>query len=125
LLFRSLLLSKRPLDADFDNGFHKWPFMTTHAWGEKANGLWKIEILFDSQNYETTGDFFEWILLLHGTNEAPYKEQTPLNDKTKLAVSKSIHQNDFKEKERFVDVLTQDNQKRVGNSLEFERESKN
>ena len=52
-------------------------------------------------------------------------DQTPLSDRTKLAVSKSIHENNFTEKGKFVDVLTQDNQKRVGNSLEFERESKN
>ena len=99
--------------------------MTTHAWGEKSNGVWKLEIFFDSPNSETTGDIFEWTLLLHGTQEPPYVDQTPLNDRTKLAVSKSIHENNFTEKEKFVDALTQDNQKRVGNSLDFERESKN
>ena len=122
---RSLLLSKRPLDEDSETGFHKWPFMTTHAWGEKSNGIWKLEIRFDSNDYQTTGELFEWTLLLHGTKEPLYVDQTPLSDRTKLAVSKSIHENNFTEKGKFVDVLTQDNQKRVGNSLEFERESKN
>lgn len=122
---RSLLLSKRPLDADSKNGFHKWPFMTTHAWGEKARGVWKLEIMFsqskNSKEPKTTGEFLEWILLLHGTKEAPYAGQTPLNERTKLAVSKSIHANDFKEKEKYVEVLKQDHQKRVGDEEDIKR----
>lgn len=118
---RSLLLSKRPLDSDSTNGFHKWPFMTTHAWGERARGQWKLEIFFNNKNKDTTGEFFEWILLLHGTKEAPYVNQSPLNERTKLAVSKSIHVNDFKEKEKFVEVLKQDHQKRVGDENDMKR----
>jgi subtilisin-like proprotein convertase family protein len=98
--------------------------MTTQSWSERANGVWKLEILFDNENNATTGEFVEWVLLVHGTKEAPYKNQMPLNDKSKLAVAKSIHQNDFKDKERLVGVLAQDNQKRIGNSVEFERETK-
>lgn len=83
---RSLLLSKRPLDSDAVNGFHKWPFMTTHAWAERSRGQWKLEIFFSSSSdsESTTGEFFEWILLLHGTKEAPYVTQTPLNERYKL-----------------------------------------
>ncbi len=98
--------------------------MTTQSWSERTNGIWKLEILFNNDNHDTTGEFVEWILLLHGTKEAPYTNQQPINDKTKLAVAKSIHESNFKDKEKYVDVLTQDNQKRVGNSLEFEREAK-
>jgi proprotein convertase subtilisin/kexin type 2 len=111
---RSLLLSKRPLDSDSQNGFHKWPFMTTHSWAEKSQGTWKLEIFFEDDNKKTTGEFFEWILLLHGTKEQPYLNQQPLTDKTKLAVAKNIHMNDFKEKDKYVEVLKQDHQKRVG-----------
>lgn len=114
-------MSKRPLDSDSQNGFHKWPFMTTHAWAEKARGLWKLEIFFENNEQETTGEFFEWVLLLHGTKEAPYTNQTPLNERTKLAVSKNIHINDFKEKEKFVEVLKQDHQKRVGDEEDLKR----
>jgi proprotein convertase subtilisin/kexin type 2 len=120
---RSLLLSRRPLDTDSERGFQKWPFMTTHAWSEHTRGTWKLEIMFDmSENEdrgatETTGEFFEWILLLHGTNEAPYTQQTPLNENTKLAVAKNIHANDFKDNERFVNVLKQDHQKRLGDDV--------
>ena len=99
--------------------------MTTQSWSEHANGTWKLEIYFDNQEGETTGEFVEWILLLHGTKEAPYKNIQPLNANSKLAVAKSIHENNFKDKVKFFDVLTKDNQKRVGNSVEFEREVRN
>lgn len=119
---RSLLLGKRPLDTDNEKGFHKWPFMTTHAWSEHARGTWKLELFFDNQDEadngeETTGEFLEWVLLLHGTKEAPYVDQTPLNERTKLAVAKKIHENDFIDNERFVDLLKQDHQKRLGDDL--------
>jgi proprotein convertase subtilisin/kexin type 2 len=118
---RSLLLSKRPLDTDSQNGFHKWPFMTTHAWAEKAKGTWKLEILFNSKNGDVTGEFIEWILLLHGTKEPLYAAQISLNERTKLAVSKNIHANDFKDKEKYVNVLKQDHQKRVGDEEDMKR----
>lgn len=88
--------------------------MTTHSWAEKSQGTWKLEIFFEDDNKKTTGEFFEWILLLHGTKEQPYLNQQPLTDKTKLAVAKNIHMNDFKEKDKYVEVLKQDHQKRVG-----------
>lgn len=118
---KSLLLSKRPLDSDSQNGFHKWPFMTTHAWAEKSRGTWKLEILFKNDNQETTGEFFEWILLLHGTKEAPYATQSPLNERTKLSVVKNIHANEFRDKEKYVEVLKQDHQKRVGDENDMKR----
>ena len=111
------MLSKRPLDSESEKGFRKWPFMTTHAWSENSRGTWKLEIMFDNDNQETTGEFFEWVLLLHGTKEAPYSNQTPLNERTKLAVAKSIHENDFKDKEKFVQVLKLDHQKRLGDEI--------
>jgi subtilisin-like proprotein convertase family protein len=100
--------------------------MTTHAWSEKARGVWKLEILFNANNNNnnvetTTGEFFEWILLLHGTKEAPYAGQAPLNERTKLAVSKNIHANDFKDKDKYVEVLKQDHQKRVGDENDMKR----
>lgn len=116
---RSLLLSRRPLDTDSQKGFQKWPFMTTHAWSENSRGIWKLEIFFDKgdEDENTSGDFFEWILLLHGTKEAPYTNQTPLDKRTKLSVAKNIHANDFKDMEQFVNVLKQDHQKRLGNDI--------
>ena len=117
---KSLLLSQRPLDTDSDKGFQKWPFMTTHAWSEHSQGIWKLEVFFENSEDDdqvTTGELFEWILLLHGTKEAPYTNQTPLDKRTKLSVAKNIHANDFKDKEQFVNVLKQDHQKRLGNDI--------
>ena len=82
---------------------------------------WKLEIFFSSQDHETTGEFLEWILLLHGTKEQPYTAQTELNERTKLNVVKKIHSDDFKEKEKYIEVLKQDHQKRVGDEEDMKR----
>ena len=59
--------------------------------------------------------------MLHGTKEAPFANQSPLNEKAKLSVAKNIHLNDFKDKEKFVEVLKQDHQKRVGDENDMKR----
>lgn len=41
---RSMILSKRANDDDHRDGFTKWPFMTTHTWGEYPHGTWKLEV---------------------------------------------------------------------------------
>ncbi len=92
--------------------------MTTHAWSESSRGTWKLEILFDNTDQEeTTGEFIEWVLLLHGTKEAPYTNIVALNENTKLAVAKKIHENNFKDTEQLVQVLKQDHQKRIGDEI--------
>uniref|UniRef100_A0A8C1Q3I3 Neuroendocrine convertase 2 n=1 Tax=Cyprinus carpio TaxID=7962 RepID=A0A8C1Q3I3_CYPCA len=40
---KSILLSRRPRDDDAKVGFDKWPFMTTHTWGEDPRGTWLLE----------------------------------------------------------------------------------
>ena len=40
---RSRLLEKRVRDTSRE-GFNNWAFMTTHNWGEFANGTWILEI---------------------------------------------------------------------------------
>jgi proprotein convertase subtilisin/kexin type 2 len=143
LFFRSLILSRRPLDDDSTNGFYKWPFMTTHAWAERARGIWTLEIRFDNEENAnapltkqqnrtisdkeqseklTTGDFFEWSLVLHGTKTAPYQDQIPQKhhgDKSKLFIAKQIHANNFQDKAKYVKLLKQDNQKRLGSDDEM------
>jgi proprotein convertase subtilisin/kexin type 2 len=138
-----LILSRRPLDADSTKGFFKWPFMTTHAWAERAQGIWTLEIRFDNEDYanapltkqqnqtisdkqesqkSTIGDFFEWSLVLHGTKIAPYQNQIPLKDhedKSKLYIAKQIHANNFQDKAKYVKLLKQDNQKRLGSDDEI------
>lgn len=136
--YRSLILSRRPLDDDASKGFFKWPFMTTHAWAEQAQGLWTLEIRFDNEDnanapltkqqnqttsdkerskHTTTGDFLEWSLVLHGTKEAPYVDQLPLpelEDRSKLFIVKQIHANHFRERGKYVKLLQQDHQQRLG-----------
>jgi proprotein convertase subtilisin/kexin type 2 len=138
-----LILSRRPLDDDSVKGFHKWPFMTTHAWAERAQGTWTLEIRFDNddnanapltkqQNQTkfdkeqsqklTTGEVLEWSLVLHGTKTSPYENQIPLKhheDKSKLFIAKQIHQNNFHDKAKYVKLIKQDNQKRLGSDDEI------
>lgn len=40
---RSMILNRRANDDDSRDGFTKWPFMTTHAWGEYPEGIWSLE----------------------------------------------------------------------------------
>lgn len=40
---RSTLLALRPHDSS-RNGFHSWPFMSVHYWGESPFGVWTLEI---------------------------------------------------------------------------------
>lgn len=42
--FRSMILSRRANDDDSRDGFTKWPFMTTHTWGEYPQGTWTLEV---------------------------------------------------------------------------------
>lgn len=113
--------------------------MTTHAWAEQASGKWTLEISFDngdntttssaheqhnsaisnkeSSENVTTGEFFEWTLVLHGTKAAPYINQIPLahhGNKSKLFIAKQIHQNNFQDKAKYIELLKQDNQQRLG-----------
>merc|ERR1719419_955914 len=37
---RSMILSERINDDDSQDGFTKWPFMTTHTWAENPRGKW-------------------------------------------------------------------------------------
>lgn len=41
---RSMILSRRQNDDDSRDGFTKWPFMTTHTWGEYPQGTWLLEV---------------------------------------------------------------------------------
>jgi len=117
--------------------------MTTHAWAERAQGTWTLEIRFDNDdnsnapftkqqnqtNFDkeqsqklTTGEFFEWSLVLHGTKTPPYENQIPLKhhgDKSKLFIVKQIHQNNFHDKAKYVKLIKQDNQKRLGSDDEI------
>ena len=42
-----MILSRRVNDDDHRDGFTKWPFMTTHTWGEYPQGTWSLEVSTD------------------------------------------------------------------------------
>ncbi|PAA90343.1 hypothetical protein BOX15_Mlig001076g2 [Macrostomum lignano] len=87
----SLILSKRQKDADSKVGFTSWPFMTTHMWGESPRGKWKLKVALDATDASVHGVISEWVLVIHGTQEQPYKKlRSGLS--SKIDVIKKIHE---------------------------------
>ena len=73
----SLLLPYRNRDSHME-GFHKWPFMTVHNWGETPTGDWKlnIETRMHDQSYHqkkivTKVSLTYLQLVFYGTLETP------------------------------------------------------
>lgn len=64
---RSTLLALRPHDSS-RNGFHSWPFMSVHYWGESPVGVWTLEIQNEGRYLATLA---EWNVVVYGTKEAP------------------------------------------------------
>jgi len=89
---RSMILSERPNDDDSQDGFTKWPFMTTHTWAEYPRGRWTLEVAF-IEGPAQSGHIKDWTLLLHGTKEAPYTSLPVSDPHSKLAVVKKAHEN--------------------------------
>uniref|UniRef100_S4RXA1 Neuroendocrine convertase 2 n=1 Tax=Petromyzon marinus TaxID=7757 RepID=S4RXA1_PETMA len=92
---RSLLLGRRPRDSDSRVGFHRWPFMTTHTWGEDPRGRWTLEVGFAdgaegpaAAAAARSGVLSEWTLMLHGTHSPPYVGQVVHDSGSKLAMSR-------------------------------------
>ncbi|KAG8036772.1 hypothetical protein G9C98_004094 [Cotesia typhae] len=88
---RSMILSKRINDDDHRDGFTRWPFMTTHTWGEYPQGTWILEVRFNSDTPQH-GWIKEWTLMLHGTSEPPYTGLPVADPHSKLAVVKKAHE---------------------------------
>lgn len=90
---RSMILSRRPNDDDGRDGFTKWPFMTTHTWGEDPRGRWTLEVRFNTPNgNKQIGWLREWTLMLHGTRDAPYIGLPVADQHSKLAIVKKAHE---------------------------------
>ena len=64
----STLLPHRRRDFHSD-GFHEWPFMTVHSWGEDPRGNWKFTVSVSSTDTEASLKKFTMVLL--GTKETP------------------------------------------------------
>lgn len=56
---KSMILSKRIHDDDYRDGFTKWPFMTTHTWGEYPQGTWLLEVSIKSNQKPRFGIFMK------------------------------------------------------------------
>uniref|UniRef100_A0A5S6QXJ9 Neuroendocrine convertase 2 n=1 Tax=Trichuris muris TaxID=70415 RepID=A0A5S6QXJ9_TRIMR len=89
---QSMILSRRPKDDDSQDGFTNWPFMTTHTWGERSAGTWRMAIRFQGTTRQT-GWINRWTLMLHGTKEPPYAGIDPLahHENSKLQIVQSAH----------------------------------
>lgn len=85
---RSCLLPVRSEDSS-DEGFKKWAFMTTHAWGEDPRGKWILEIKDGGESRSNTGTLRDWQLILHGTKDKPRHQNVthPENPLHKKAVA--------------------------------------
>lgn len=88
----SMILTRRANDDDSRDGFTKWPFMTTHTWGENPRGKWGLQVLLDDPFHDQTGYFVEWFLVLHGTKDPPYQSLVPASPHSKLAIVKKAHE---------------------------------
>ncbi|VDP42944.1 unnamed protein product [Schistosoma mattheei] len=92
----SMLLRRRPKDADNTRGFTKWPFMTTHMWSENPRGKWLLTIGLDSNSKDPLGYAIltEWILVVHGTQQPPYAHlsDSTINIAPKLGIVKKQHE---------------------------------
>ncbi|XP_042864321.1 furin-like protease 1, isoforms 1/1-X/2 isoform X3 [Penaeus japonicus] len=72
---KSTLLAQRPHDNS-RTGFHSWPFMTVHMWGERPLGKWKLEIHNNGHFFTTGATLLErWTLIFYGTRTNPDKWQ--------------------------------------------------
>lgn len=67
----STLLDRRPRDSH-RGSFSSWPFMSTHFWGERASGVWTLEVRNGSPRV-SSGEFgslsFDLLLLLEVREE--------------------------------------------------------
>ncbi|XP_068205095.1 neuroendocrine convertase 1-like [Palaemon carinicauda] len=66
---RTVLLNER-VDDDSEKGFHNWPLMSVHTWGEDPRGTWILNIT-DLTSRDESGSVGEMELLLHGTKGVP------------------------------------------------------
>ena len=107
----SMILSRRPNDADRREGFVKWPFMTTHDWAENPRGEWQLEVCIEIGIYlllfliqsktswqvgfesdePREGLIHDVTLVLHGMKDEPYGRQEVMHKNSKLYTVKRAH----------------------------------
>ncbi|XP_050537398.1 furin-like protease 1 isoform X2 [Daktulosphaira vitifoliae] len=88
---RSTLLAPRTHDNSHA-GFHVWPFMTVHMWGERPFGVWQLTIHNEGKLLATLTD---WEMVFYGTILPPTDvSQTLL---TSIRVNNNITVDEYSE----------------------------
>ncbi|KAF7990056.1 hypothetical protein HCN44_008999 [Aphidius gifuensis] len=64
---KSTLLAKRSNDIS-KAGFHQWPFMSVHTWGERPHGTWRLVIHNEGRYLDSLN---EWEMVFYGTETPP------------------------------------------------------
>lgn len=83
---RSQLLAKRLFDSS-NEGFRNWAFMTVHFWGERADGIWTLEVVdlpSKLRNPKVLGNLKEWTLILYGTSQNPYQPHSAQHSRSRM-----------------------------------------
>ncbi|KAK3877496.1 hypothetical protein Pcinc_017822, partial [Petrolisthes cinctipes] len=87
---KSTLLAQRPHDNS-RAGFHSWPFLTVHMWGERPLGKWTLEIHNDGRFFSTgKSQVTEWSMTMYGTETEPGQVVSTLPGQTPVDVAHSV-----------------------------------
>ncbi|XP_044017340.1 furin-like protease 1, isoforms 1/1-X/2 isoform X2 [Aphidius gifuensis] len=73
---KSTLLAKRSNDIS-KAGFHQWPFMSVHTWGERPHGTWRL-VIHNEGRYLGRATLHEWALIFYGTATVPDRTEYAL-----------------------------------------------
>lgn len=82
---RSTLLARRERDYSRE-GFNNWAFMTTHNWGEEAEGRWFLQIENGASSF-SNAEMRDWVLVLYGTETNP--QDMPTTPTTTTTISRN------------------------------------
>nr|XP_034325714.1 furin-like protease kpc-1 isoform X11 [Crassostrea gigas] len=84
---RSTLLARRERDYSRE-GFNNWAFMTTHNWGEEAEGRWFLQIENGASSFTVSNaEMRDWVLVLYGTETNP--QDMPTTPTTTTTISRN------------------------------------
>ncbi|XP_061173192.1 furin-like protease kpc-1 isoform X2 [Saccostrea echinata] len=94
---KSTLLARRARDISRE-GFNNWAFMTTHNWGEEAEGTWFLQIENGASSFRWA-EMKDWVLVLYGTEVHPQDMPKTTTSTTTAADRNSLHKRHNKEAE--------------------------
>ncbi|XP_056022622.1 furin-like protease kpc-1 isoform X5 [Ostrea edulis] len=86
---KSTLLARRERDVSRE-GFNNWAFMTTHNWGEEAEGTWLLQIENGASSFRWA-EMKDWVLVLYGTEVHPQDMATTTTTTTTAVNRNSLN----------------------------------